>query len=222
MSARTVRVTRVSESEAIAVAGGLYQPIRRALDVRAFGINAYFARQAGDQLIEKHDETGSGAGGHAELYLVLSGHASFTVDGKEIDAPVGTIVFLPDPTSNREATATEDATSALVIGGPADSELPVSPFEFWFTAEGPYKEGDYAKAIEIVSAGLEEWPEHPHMLYQLACYHALAGDREKALDCFGRACAGSAKPEEWQAGDADLDSIRDDPRFAAALSTDPG
>jgi len=41
--------------------------------VRALGINAYVAPQAGDQLIEKHDETGSGAGGHAELYVTLSG-----------------------------------------------------------------------------------------------------------------------------------------------------
>jgi tetratricopeptide (TPR) repeat protein len=214
----SARVTRVSESEAIAVAGGLYQPIRRTLDVRAFGVNAYFARTAGDQLIEEHDETGTGAGGHAELYIVLSGRASFRVDGDEIDAPAGTIVFLPDPASKRHAIAMEAGTSALVIGGPADRNLPVSPFEFWFRAEEPYRAGDYAQAIEIVSSGLEEYPEHPHMLYQLACYHALAGDHEQALDHFERACSGSAKPKEWQEGDTDLDLIRDDSRFAAAIS----
>jgi tetratricopeptide (TPR) repeat protein len=212
----SARVTQVSESDAIAVAGGLYQPIRRALDVRAFGVNAYFAPLAGNQLIERHDERGLGAGGHVELYVVLSGRATFRVDGEEIDAPAGTIVFLPDPASTREATATEDGTSALVVGGPADRELPVSPFEYWFTAERPYNAGDYDQAIAIVSAGLQEWPEHPTMLYQLACYHALAGHREQALDHFERACAGSPKPKEWQEGDTDLDSIRDDPRFAAA------
>jgi tetratricopeptide (TPR) repeat protein len=213
----SARVTRVAESEAIAVAGGLYQPIRRALDVRAFGINAYFARSAGDQLIERHDELGSGAGGHAELYVVLGGHASFVVDDESIDAPAGTIVFVPDPASKREAAATADGTSALVIGGPANRKLPISPFEYWFVAERPNKSGDYAQAIEIVSKGLEEHPEHPTMLYQLACYHALAGDREAALDHFERSASASPRAKEWQEDDADLDSIRDDPRFVAAL-----
>lgn len=213
----SVRVTRMSESEAIAVAGGLFQPIRHTLGVRALGINAYFAPRAGDQLIEKHDETGSGAGSHAELYVILSGHALFTVDGEQIDAPTGTIVYVPDPASKREATATEEGTSALVVGAPADRELSISPFEYWFRAEGPYNSGDYAQAIEIVSAGLEEWPEHPDLLYQLSCYYALADDREQALNHFERACTRSAGPKEWQSGDTDLDSIRDDPRFTAAL-----
>jgi tetratricopeptide (TPR) repeat protein len=215
---RPARVTRVHESDAIAVAGGLYQPIRRTLGVRSFGINAYFAPRAGDQLIEKHDETGSGAGAHAELYVVFSGHASFRVDGEDIDAPAGTIVFVPDPTSAREATATQDGTSAIVVGGPADRELPISPFEFWFVAEQPYNAGDYSQAIEIVSSGLQQWPDHPTMLYQLACYYALAGDREQALDHFERACARSPEAKVWQADDSDLDAIRDDRRFTAALA----
>jgi hypothetical protein len=37
---RPAHVTRVHESDAIAVAGGLYQSIRRTLGVRSFGINA--------------------------------------------------------------------------------------------------------------------------------------------------------------------------------------
>jgi|SRR4029450_10917532 hypothetical protein len=88
------RVAQVSKADAISVAGGLYRPIRRLLGVRAIGINAYFASKAGDKLIEPHDETGSGAGGHAELYLVLAGRASFVVGGSEIDAPAGTIVYI--------------------------------------------------------------------------------------------------------------------------------
>jgi tetratricopeptide (TPR) repeat protein len=212
-----VRVTRIDPSDAIAVAGGLYQPIRRQLDLRSFGVNAYFA-QAGEQLIETHDETGAGSGGHTELYVVFSGHAIFTVDGEEVDAPSGTLVSVPDPRSKRSAKATTDGTSALVVGAPVENTMPVSPFEFWFIAEEPYKAGDYDTAIAIVSAGLDEHPDHPTMLYQLACYHALAGHREQALDCFERSCAGSPKAKEWQAGDTDLDAIRDDPRFQAALA----
>src|SRR5262245_35013100 len=134
------RVVRVSKAAAIAVAGGLYQPIRRELGVRGFGINAFFAPSAGDQLIEAHDETGSGAGGHAELYLVLRGRARFVIGASEIDAPEGTIVYLPDPEARRGARSVEDETSVLAVGCPADRELPISPFEFWFVAEKPYSE----------------------------------------------------------------------------------
>jgi len=207
------RVVRVSKADAIAVAGGHYQPIRRQLGVRGFGINAFFASSAGDQLIEPHDETGSGAGGHAELYLVLSGRARFVVGASEIDAPEGTIVYLPDPETKRGAHAVEDATSALVVGCPVDRELPISPFEFWFVAEAPYQEGDYDRAIEIVTEGLEHHPEHATMLYQLSCYQALAGRSEEAIGYFERAVSGSPDLAEWARGDSDLDSIRDDPRF---------
>jgi hypothetical protein len=207
------RVVRVSKADAVAVAGGLYQPIRRQLGVRGFGINGYFATNAGDQLIEPHDETGSGSGGHAELYLVLSGRARFVVGTSEIDAPEGTIVYVPDPETRREAHAVDGATSAVVVGCSADRELPISPFEFWFVAEGPYNEGDYDHAIEIVTEGLEHWPEHADLLYQLSCYHALAGRADEAIDYLGRAIARSPGVAEWARGDDDLDSIRDHPRF---------
>jgi tetratricopeptide (TPR) repeat protein len=207
------RVVRVSKADAIAVAGGLYQPVRRQLDVRGFGINAYFASNAGDQLIEPHDETGSGSGGHAELYLVLSGRARFVVGTSEIDAPEGTIVYVPDPETRRGAHAVEADTSAVVVGCPADRELPISPFEFWFVAEAPYNEGDYDRAIEIVTQGLEHWPEHATMLYQLSCYQALAGRSEEAIGYFERAVARSPDLADWARGDSDLDSIREDPRF---------
>jgi tetratricopeptide (TPR) repeat protein len=101
----------------------------------------------------------------------------------------------------------------VVVGCPADRELPISPFEFWFVAEQPYNEGDYDRAIEIVTEGLGHWPEHPTMLYQLSCYHALAGRSEESIGCFQRAVAGSPDLAEFARGDSDLDSIRDDPRF---------
>jgi tetratricopeptide (TPR) repeat protein len=214
------RVTRIDRGQAIAVGGGLYQPIRRELDLRSFGCNAYFAARAGDQLIETHRETGGlGAGAHAELYLVWAGHAVFTVDDEEIDAPAGTLVYVPDTASRRGAKAVADDTVALVVGAPADVQMPVSPFEYWFVAEQPYRAGDYDEAIRIVEEGLAEHPEHPTILYQLACYHALAGRPGDALAHFERSAAASPKAAEWQDGDSDLDAIRDDPRFQAAVAS---
>jgi tetratricopeptide (TPR) repeat protein len=213
-----VRVARIDEIEPVSVAGGLYHPLRRALGVRAFGINAYSARKAGDQLIETHDETGAGSGGQEEAYVVVSGRATFTVGDEEIDAPAGTVVFLPDVSVKRGAIATEPNTTALVVGGPADRPLPVSPFEYWFVAEAPYQQGDYRRALEIASEGFEQWPDHAHLHYQVACYHALDGNADAALEHLAKACAGDERAKEWARGDSDFDSVRDDPRFDQAVN----
>ena len=208
------RVAHLDDLDRIEVAGGQYRPIRRRLGVRAFGINAYTAASAGDQVVEHHTEgAGGGSGRQEELYMVLSGHAEFTVAGETVDAPPGTMVFIPDVDAERSAVARADATTVLVIGGPADSPIPTSPFEYWFAAAAPYGEGDYDRAVEVASEGLAEWPESGQLNYQLACFHALAGRREQALEHLAIAFASEPKVAEWASDDADLDSIRDDPAF---------
>ena len=209
----TVRVVHLDELERIGAAGGVFMPIRRRLGVRAFGINAYTAGNAGDQVIERHNETGAGAGAHEELYLVISGRAEFTVSGEAVDAPAGTLVFVPDLESERAAVAREPGTTVLVIGAPAAAPLPISPFEYWFASEPAYRSGDYDAAVAIASEGLREWPDHPQLNYQLACYHALAGRPAEALEHLATAVAGDPRTAEWAADDADFDSIRDDPAF---------
>jgi hypothetical protein len=69
-------------------------PIRERFGVRAFGINGWVGDEAGDTIIAGHAELN---GRHEELYVVLSGRATFTVGGAEVDAPAGTIVFVRDP-----------------------------------------------------------------------------------------------------------------------------
>ena len=208
------RVAHVDDLDRIAVAGGQYRPIRRRLGVRAFGINAYTADKAGQQVVEQHTEgAGGGSGRQEELYMVVAGHAEFTVAGETIDAPAGTMVFVPDVNAKRGAVATADGTTVLVVGGPADSPIPTSPFEYWFAAEAPYTAGDYDRAVEVASEGLAEWPESGQLNYQLACFHALAGRREKALEHLAVALANDPRAAEWAADDSDLDAIRDDPSF---------
>ena len=214
----SARVTRIDAIEPIAVAGGLYHPLRHVLGVRAFGINAYSARESGDQLIEEHDETGAGSGRHEEAYVLLSGGASFAIDGETIEVEPGTIVFVADVTVKRSAVATRPGTTMLVVGGPADKPLAVSPFEYWFLAERPYRNGDYALAIEIASEGLNEWPNHPVLHYQLACYHALAGDTDRAIQHLENAVAADGRTSGWARTDQDFDSLRDDPRFTAIIN----
>jgi tetratricopeptide (TPR) repeat protein len=211
------RVSHLDDLERIEAAGVLYRPIRRRLGVHAFGVNAYTAVKAGDQVIERHDEvSGGGPGRHEELYLVLAGHAEFTVAGETVDAPAGTLVFVPDLTAERGAVARADETTVVVVGGPADAPIPTSPFEYWFAAEPAYKAGDYERAAAIASEGLAEWPRHGTLHYQLACYHALAGRPDEALEHLRTAVENEPQAAGWAAGDSDLDSIRADPSFPAA------
>ena len=81
-SSRGVRVARLEEVEPVAVAGGLFLPLRHLLGVRGFGINAYRADGAGDQLIEAHDQLGAGSGHQEEAYIVITGHARFLRRGR--------------------------------------------------------------------------------------------------------------------------------------------
>lgn len=211
----SAHVVRLDEIDPIPVAGGLYLPLRRLLGVRSFGINAYSARNPGDQLIEEHDETGIGSGHQEEAYIVVSGHARFTLGSEQIEARTGTIVFVPELATTRAAVAVAPDTTVVVVGGPADRPLRPSPFEYWFVAEVPYRRGDYQAAIEIAAQGLQDWPDHPALHYQLACYHALGGNTSDAFNHLERATAGDSRAREWAAQDTDLDTLRDDPRFAA-------
>jgi mannose-6-phosphate isomerase-like protein (cupin superfamily) len=94
-------------------------PIRHRLSVTAFGTNGYRAARAGDFVVEPHDERTDDPDNEPaqeEMYVVVLGHATFTLDGETVDAPAGTVVFLPDPEVHREAVAAEDGTVVLAVG----------------------------------------------------------------------------------------------------------
>src|SRR4051812_34013732 len=187
-------------------------PLRRLLGVLAFGVNAYRA-DAGGHVVEEHDELGAVAGQHEELYVVLSGRATFTVGGETVDAPAGTLVFLPDPPVRRGAVATEDGTTVLAVGGRRGEPYEVSPWEFADAAEAHRAAADW----DAAAAGGDEGPplpgDHPRLLYSSACWHALAGRRELALERLGRAVELDPALARSAADDEDLDAIRDDPAF---------
>jgi tetratricopeptide (TPR) repeat protein len=196
----------ISDLERLRLADGMdYRPIRKALGVSGFGINAYSAG-AGELVIERHDETGAGSGRHEELYVVVTGHAEFELDGEAIDAPAGTLVFAR-PEQKRGAVARADDTTVLVIGGKPGAAGPPSPFEYWYFATPAYEAGDFARAYEIASEALEHHPDNPSLHYNLACYAARAGERETALRHLQVAFEGNPKTREWAREDADLESL---------------
>ena len=151
-----------------------WHPVRATLGVKAFGCNAYTAGEAGHDVVEPHTEEG---GGHEELYFVARGSAHFTIDGEEFDAPAGTYVFLPDPSSHRHATALEPGTTVLSFGGPPS--FTPSAWEWHFRAT-PLIESDPERARAILAEGLDLHPDNPGLHFGLAKLAAGAGDDEAA------------------------------------------
>jgi hypothetical protein len=202
---RLPAVLRLADLARISVAGTIMRPIRRPLGVTSFGVNAWTGTAAGDLVIEPHDELNPGGGHHEELYVVLTGHAVFELDGSSVDAPAGTFVFVR-PEQHRVARARVADTTVLVIGGTPGAAGPPSPFEYYFVAAG---ESDPARSYAVCAEGLEHHPDHPQLHYELACYAARAGMREAALRHIAVAFEGEPRAREWARGDSDLDSIRD-------------
>ncbi|MGI9112361.1 MAG: TPR end-of-group domain-containing protein [Gaiellaceae bacterium] len=205
---------RFDEIEELPGPGTLrWTPVRRHFGIRAFGVNAYTAREAGQDVVEEHTERSNG---HEELYVVIAGRARFTLDGEEIDAGAGTLVFLRDPTIRRAAVALEAPTTVLALGGKPGEAYTVSGWEFWFEATAKGEAGDHEAAIAAIDAGFEHHPEHPMLFYQRACWEALAGRSDAALADLNRAVElGGDTFREYASDDEDLDSIRADPRFPA-------
>jgi hypothetical protein len=115
-----------------------WKPLRRELGISAFGTNAYVAEQAGDLVIERHDELSEDddPGGCEEIYVVVRGAARFTVDGTSVDVPHGGVVAVRDPALVREAAALEAGTLILVVGGRPGVAFAPSMWEENFLSRG--------------------------------------------------------------------------------------
>jgi tetratricopeptide (TPR) repeat protein len=209
MTARFRATTLDAIDEISAVGATLrWKPVRRTLGINAFGVNAYVA-DAGERVVEEHDELSSGAGGHEELYVVMTGHARFTIDGEELDAPAGTLVFLPDPAARRGAMAQRDGTTVLAVGSDPAQLYEVSAWEDVFVAEDQSTRGDHDAAVATLRAALPRHPGNPALHYNLACFLARGGHHDEALAELRRAeDADPDKVRGWAAGDADLDPLR--------------
>ena len=189
-------------------------PVREHLGIRAFGINAYTPGDDGT-LISEHHEAGSG---QEELYIVLDGQASFEVDGEMVDAPAGTLVFVP-PESRRKATG---SGTVLALGAtPGQAYQALDWGEAWpFHSESmaAYGEQRYADALEAVRRGLEHVPDNPGLNYNYACFATLAGETgDETFDHLRRSVELFPPFRAQAPKDDDFAAVRDDPRFDEAL-----
>jgi quercetin dioxygenase-like cupin family protein len=206
-------VVHIDELESFPVdeEGLTWRPVRRRFDIRAFGVNAYTAEREGQRVVEEHRETN----GHEELYVVIAGRATFTLDGKEHDAPAGTLVHCP-PDTLRSAFAAEPGTTILGIGAKPGEVFQPSGWEWTFAAFALLKQGDLERARAEMEAGIAEHPEAWQGHYNFACLEARSGDKEAALRHLARAAElEPGKVAKLASGDEDFASIRGDERFLA-------
>jgi len=87
-------------------------PIRHHFGIETFGINLWRGQEDGT-VIPEHDHAEHG---EPELYYTVDGHATFTIEGEEVDAPIGTCLWISDASATRTATARDPGTLVLSVG----------------------------------------------------------------------------------------------------------
>jgi tetratricopeptide (TPR) repeat protein len=190
----------------------VYVGLRRTLDIGAFGASAAYQAKSGEDVIGEHDELGPGADGQEELYVVVQGDATFTVDGEEVDAPHGTVVFVR-PGTTRKAVAKTDETIVLAVGGRRGEAYRLPPGAELHDFFEHYNEKDYEGALAACHVALEKYPGNALFIYNVACMESLLGRSDEALATLGTAIEGWPKFKENAQKDDDFTSLREDARF---------
>ncbi|HET8741564.1 MAG TPA: hypothetical protein VFM41_03000 [Gaiella sp.] len=188
-----------------------WRPVRHHFGISSFGITAWTGKEAGDRILNEHDEADEGDRSE-ELYLVTQGRATFELDGERRDAPAGTFVFV-EPDVKRTAFAEEPGTTIVAVGGVPGKAYEVSGWEVWAPFRALYEAGDYAAVVDRARALVESEPRYAVPLYNLACCESLAGRTDDALEHLRQAIELQDGMRSYAKEDSDLDPIREEPGF---------
>jgi tetratricopeptide (TPR) repeat protein len=203
-------VARLDEIDEVDDGREPFRPVRHHFGITSFGVTAWTARDAGDRIINEHDESEPDA--PEELYLVVGGRAVFDLDGDRVAAPAGTFVFVP-PGVKRTAFAEEPETTVLALGGTPGKAYEPDGWEIWAPLNPLYQAGRYAEAADLGRQLVEAHPQYAGLLYNLACCESLAGRAVDAVDHLRRAIDRSERFRSYAREDSDFDPIRDAPGF---------
>jgi quercetin dioxygenase-like cupin family protein len=208
------KIARLDDLERFSVGwGGVWRPVRRHFDVRAFGVNAWTGEKAGDPVIERHREPD----GPEELYVVFAGRATFTLGEETVDAPRGSFVYVP-PGTMREAVAAEPGTTVLAVGAKRGEVFEPSAWEEWTVADGYRRKGDLERARAIMRELVERTPNMWQAHYNRACFESVAGDADQAFESLRRAVElDASEVRRITPDDPDFDPIRNDPRYREVI-----
>jgi hypothetical protein len=201
-------VTHLTEIDVLSDGRCPWRPVRHHFGITSFGVNAFTGQDLGDRIINEHDE----ADEHEELYLVHQGRARFELDGQEVDAPAGTLVFARQGVK-RTAFAEEPDTTLLAIGGAPGQAYEPHGWEVWSQLQPLFQAGEYEQVADRGKALLAGHPEYSGVFYNVACAEALAGRAQDAIEHLRQAVEGSERFRELAREDSDFDSLRDEPGF---------
>jgi hypothetical protein len=204
-------VAHLDEIEELSDGRCPWRPVRHHFGITSFGVNAWTGREAGDRIINEHDESDAGDNDE-ELYLVQSGRATFELDGERVDASAGTFVFAR-PGVKRTAFAEEPGTTIIALGGTPGKAYEPFGWEIWAPCHPLYEAGKYAEAVDCARELVEAHPEYAGPLYNLACCESLAGRTADAVEHLRLAIERSERFRSLATEDSDFDPIRDEPAF---------
>jgi tetratricopeptide (TPR) repeat protein len=189
-----------------------FRPVRHHFGIKTFGIIAMTGHADGDRIINEHDESEPESG--EELYVVVSGHATFELDGESQDAPNGTFVHVPAGIK-RTAFAREAGTTVLAIGaGPAGTPYQPSGWELFAPLFPLFASGQYEEGADRAQALIADDPPYATVYYNTACFEARAGRIDDALAHLKRAVELQPPLAELARTDEDLAGLRDQAAFA--------
>ena len=204
-------IARLDEIDALRDVGYRYRPVRHHFGITSFGVTAWVGPEAGDPIINEYDEDSEPS---EELFVVVSGRAMFELEGEEVEATSGTLIFTPQGT-RRTAVAAEPATTILVIAGTPGKAYDATGWELWAPLRPLYDKGEYAELSARLEDVIAANPQYPMLLYNLACSESLSGHTADAIDHLRRAVGASEKLRADAREDSDFDPIRDEPSFKA-------
>jgi mannose-6-phosphate isomerase-like protein (cupin superfamily) len=206
------RVARLEEIDEIDDGQRPFRAVRQHFGIRTFGITAMTAHADGDRLIPEHDETYPHSS--EELYVVLSGHANFELDGEAQDAAAGTFVVVPAGIK-RAAVARDAGTTVLAIsGGTEGKPYDVSGWEAFAPLFPLFDSGDYERGADRAEALLADDPSYgASVYYNTACFESRAARIDAAIAHLRRAVELEPANAELARDDEDFAALRENPAF---------
>ena len=169
----TYAIARLDEIDTLPDGRYRYRPVRHHFGITSFGVTAWVGAAAGDPIINEYDEDSEPT---EELFVVVSGRAIFELEGEEVEAAPGTLVFT-EPGTRRTAVAAEPATTILVFDGTPGKAYDATGWELWAPLRPLYDEGEHAElsarlrrphrrqsavSDARLQPGLQREPERPH------------------------------------------------------------
>ncbi len=166
------------------------------------------------------------ASGYIELgELLTDGEGAVPATAQRVlQRGLAELGLLSEPTRSGTTASLLEGRALRALGSWEEALVPlgrvaeVSPeqLEAWLGLGWCYKRmGRLDEAIAALRSGLEAAPGQPLLLYNLACYHSLAGDVAAAVDHLTKAISIDDRFRDLTGAERDFDPIRSDPRFVA-------